>query len=462
MAAETSTAEPGVPVAAKKRSSVTLRAARAMAGRRRSAAELRRNETVYRQIVDMANEGIWAIDDEARTTFVNPNMAAMLGYTTRELLGTSLYDFMDEKGRFIVAAHLARRRDGIAERGCEFRFRRQDGSELWATLSTSPLTDDDGRYVGALALVTDVTDRRQQARRLTEANERFQKAFDGAPNGIALAALDGRLLEVNPALCRMLDYGVTDLLRLTLMDLSQSDDTTPLRTALRRVASGAEEFVEIEERLLQRDAGVVWVALTVAAVNGPDGRPAYLICHSQDITERREARENLVHQALHDTLTGLPNRLLLRDRLAQALSDRRRELDGTAAVLFVDIDSFKLVNDTLGHEAGDRLLVEVAHRLRGVVRPQDTVARLGGDEFVVLLDGVADEAAATAVARRAKKAVAQPFRYENREWSPSASIGVALAGDRPVTPEDLLCRADVAMYADKQQGRPAAAARPSP
>ncbi|MGH9157927.1 MAG: diguanylate cyclase domain-containing protein [Acidimicrobiales bacterium] len=439
-------------------SSVTLRAARAVAARRRSATELRRNERVYRQIVDMANEGIWAVDADARTTFVNPKMAAMLGYAAGEMLGLSLYDFMDDQGRFVVAAHLARRRDGVAERGVEFQFRRRDGSVLWATLSTSPLVDEVDGYVGALALVTDVTDRRQQARRLTEANERFQKSFDASPIGMALTGLDGRLLEVNPALCKMLDYSVADLLQRRLADLSPEEDAAALVDRLATVTSGdvasgdAESVVEIEARMFQRGAGVVWVLLSVAAVNGPDGRPAHLICHCQDITERRLAREHLVHQALHDTLTGLPNRLSLNDRLEHALSRRRRR-DGSVAVLFVDVDSFKAVNDTHGHDAGDRLLVEVADRLRSVVRPQDTVARLGGDEFVILLAGVEDHEAAVLVADRARAAVAVPFLHRGRRIRPSVSIGISVADGRGATPQELVAEADGAMYTDKQRRR---------
>ncbi len=435
--------------------SVTLRVARAAAARHRSAIELRRNEVVYRQVVDRANEGVWAIDAEARTTFVNTAMAAMLGRSAAEMLGTSLYDFMDDNGRFVVAGHLARRRDGVAERGCELRFRRRDGSELEATLSTSPLTDDDGAYVGALALVTDATDRLRQARRLTEANERFRVVFDSAPIGMALARLDGRLLEVNPALCALLDHALDDLLRLGLHELVAPGDATAVTSMLRTVAEGAPGPVELEVRVRHRGAGVGWVALSVATVNGPDGRPAHLVCHCQDITATRQARENLVHQALHDPLTGLPNRQLLGDRLASALSRRRRR-DGPVGILFVDVDSFKEVNDTLGHEGGDHLLVAVADRLRGAVRPEDTVARLGGDEFVVLLTGLEDHgaaAAAAAVAARAKAAVASPFVYRGTEVRPSVSIGVAVAGRPTPTPEELLAAADGDMYADKQRRR---------
>ena len=432
--------------------SVTLRVARSVAARRRSAAELRRNERVYRQIVDMANEGIWAIDAEARTTFVNPKMASMLGCSAIEMLGTSLYDLMDEKGRFVLAAHLARRRDGVAEDGCEFRFRRRDGSELWATLSTSVLTDDDGGYVGALALVTDVTDRRRQARRLSEANERFQKSFDASPVGMALTAVDGRLLEVNPALCRMLSCEVADLLGRSIGELCAADDAGAVAAALASVAAGEIELAEPEARVCQPGAGVVWAQLSVAAVNGPDGRPAYLICHCQDVTERRAAAEHLLHQALHDTLTGLPNRLLLNDRLERALSRRRRR-DRWTAVLFADVDAFKAVNDTLGHEAGDRLLVEVAARLRSAVRPQDTVARLGGDEFVIVLDGLESCEEAEAVAERARAVVGAPLPHRDGELRPAISVGVAVAGRRGCTPQELLARADEAMFADKQRRR---------
>jgi diguanylate cyclase (GGDEF)-like protein len=186
-------------------------------------------------------------------------------------------------------------------------------------------------------------------------------------------------------------------------------------------------------------------------VQNVEGRPLYFVCQIEDVTERRARGELLAHQAIHDPLTGLPNRVLFVDRLQRALREGGHA--SQLAVLFLDIDHFKVVNDSLGHPAGDRLLVALADRLRATIRPSDTVARFGGDEFTVLCTGVPDEATALELARRLAEAVAKPIALAEGEVFVTASVGIAISGTELETPETLLRNADAAMYRAKEQGR---------
>ncbi|SFL57942.1 putative bifunctional diguanylate cyclase/phosphodiesterase [Rugamonas rubra] len=287
-------------------------------------AALERSEARFRRIVHSAEEGIWEIDADARTTFVNPKMAQMLGYGIEQMLEQPLTAFMDEEGRAILERNIARRQQGIAERH-EFKFLRRDGSELWATLATNPIFDPDGAYLGALALVS-------------------------------------------------------------------------------------------------------------------------------DITARRESSELMWQQANFDALTGLPNRHMFHDRLRQEIKKAQRE-GLFLALLFIDLDGFKQVNDSLGHGCGDSLLVEAARRIGGCVRAADTLARLGGDEFTIILSGLDHVSSVERIAQNVLANLNRPFALDGASGQVSASVGIALYPSDAAEPEQLLHHADQAMYAAKHGGR---------
>ncbi len=183
---------------------------------------------------------------------------------------------------------------------------------------------------------------------------------------------------------------------------------------------------------------------------GTDGRPAYAVAQAEDITERRVAEHDLVHQTLHDPLTGLGNRLLLRDQLQQALSIAN---DVPFVVMFLDLDRFKSVNDTYGHDAGDSLLVGVAQRLRRIVRSADTVARLGGDEFAIIAQGISDREGAAILAEKVRAALRAPFRVGDLDIAATASVGMVIGNREYATGDQLLRDADIAMYRAKDAGR---------
>jgi diguanylate cyclase (GGDEF)-like protein/PAS domain S-box-containing protein len=235
-------------------------------------------------------------------------------------------------------------------------------------------------------------------------------------------------------------------------DLVHPDDVDRLRREIDHHLAGTSPHFENEHRIRHADGGWRWVLTRGLTTRDADGRPRRITGSLSDITDRRVAQERLIHDALHDSLTGLPNRALFLDRLTQCLRHLERDASYACGLLYVDIDRFKLVNDSLSHAAGDRLLIEIAHRVARVLRPGDTLARLGGDEFAILLDGGITPACALDVAARVAGAIARPIRFDRRELSISASIGIAHNLDGCVSPEELIRNADIAMYDAKGRG----------
>jgi diguanylate cyclase (GGDEF)-like protein/PAS domain S-box-containing protein len=292
----------------------------------------------------------------------------------------------------------------------------------------------------------------ERMKALREAEERFRRAFDDAAIGMALCSLDGHYLRVNPALAELTGYEGDALVGMPFRDITHPDDVDADFTGLRELLAGEREVYETEKRYLHAEGHAVWIQLNLTIVNDAAGRPVHLIAQMQDITERKRAQAELAHQALHDPLTGLPNRRLFMDRLDVALARLARR-DGAVAVLFLDLDRFKLINDSHGHDVGDQVLVETASRLRGILRPPDTLSRFGGDEFTILCDDVASEEDASRVAERIAEALAEPFTLADREVFLSASIGIALGRDRAMSASALVRDADAAMYGAKERGR---------
>ncbi len=288
-------------------------------------------------------------------------------------------------------------------------------------------------------------------RALAEAELRFRLTFEEAPIGIALLSPAGEWLWVNRAMCSILGREESELLTLTFQDLTHPDDLDADLGLVERLLCGEIDRYRMEKRYLHADGHIVWAELSVSLVRDELGQPRHFVSQVQDITTLHDARELLRHQSLHDALTGLPNRVLLYDRLRQALAQESRRRTGLA-VLFLDLDGLKAVNDALGHDVGDVLLVQIARRLQDAVRDGDTVARLGGDEFVILGAAIDDLDAAGELADRVRAAMGRPFDLDSGPVACTASIGLALP--RPgQTPEAILREADRAMYRAKERGK---------
>jgi diguanylate cyclase (GGDEF)-like protein/PAS domain S-box-containing protein len=287
---------------------------------------------------------------------------------------------------------------------------------------------------------------------LRESEERFRSAFNYAPIGIALVGTDGRCLRVNHAMCGILGYTNTEFLDLDFHSLIFPDDLEAAMRQIDVIAEGRQPSCQIEQRFVHKDGHIVWASWSLSAA-GDSNDGSNLIFQLQDITARKYAEEKLQHDATHDALTGLPNRMYFMQRLSAALDKKRSEPKYHVSVLFIDLDRFKYVNDSLGHLVGDELLIAISERLRESMRPPDIVARLGGDEFVILVEGRYYNEKVTSIADRIQKQFRQPFDLSGREVYSSASIGILHASEKHLTSEDIMRDADTAMYQAKHSGK---------
>jgi diguanylate cyclase (GGDEF)-like protein/PAS domain S-box-containing protein len=426
--------------------------ARDVSERKAADEAVRASEERFRSLVQHASEFVVVYDTAGGITYISPSAARFAGGDADVIVGTQQTDLVHPDDRDQFLAGLA----GILDRhgkshGFTIRLRRFDGEYRWLEVIATNLVEDPN--VGGIVVnARDITERFETERALRDSEERFRSAFEHAPIGMALADRHGRILRSNRAFCRMLGRTPAQFAGLTIRDITHPDDWADGAEHIRRLFAGEFDDYSLEKRYVHADGHVVWVSLSVSAVRGENDDPIYMIGQIEDITERKAIGERLAHQAIHDPLTGLPNRTFFIDRIRKTMEhvDRRHH---RVAVLFLDVDHFKVINDSLGHEAGDQLLITIGHRLRRMLRPSDTVARFGGDEFTILCPDVDDPTAVMTLAERVLEEITRPVILSDNEVFVTASIGIACSGHRAETPETLVRDADTAMYRAKDRGR---------
>jgi diguanylate cyclase (GGDEF)-like protein/PAS domain S-box-containing protein len=330
-----------------------------------------------------------------------------------------------------------------------YRIVRTDSEERTVRARVVAEIGDDGGLVKLVGTIMDETDRIESERERQAAETRFEIGFEQSAIGSVIADLTGISIRVNAALCRLLGRPASELLGRR-MGTNSPPDQIPLGDLMRaRLAAGYDTYVG-ERRYLRPDGSTLWVACHLSLVRDEAGEPQYFFTQLLDLTARKQMEQELAHQALHDSLTGLPNRTLLTDRLVHGLAGSRRR-GAQLGVIFVDVDRLKEVNDSLGHTAGDELLRHVGRQISSAIRPGDTVARIGGDEFVVVCDSVSARETED-IAERVLRALSEPCDRAGQEMQTTASLGIAIADER-ATPESLLRDADAAMYRAKELGR---------
>jgi diguanylate cyclase (GGDEF)-like protein/PAS domain S-box-containing protein len=339
---------------------------------------------------------------------------------------------------------LGRALNGEAAKG-EYRFVTHTGHERWVWAAATPLRASDGSLNGAILVLRDMGEWRRAETALRESEERYRLLVELCPDPI-IVHCEGKIVYANPATTRLAGAdSVDEIVGRPIVEFVHPDFH---ESVLARVAKSADHVDTglRESTLLRFDGELIQIESTTMPITF-EGRPA-IQAVLRDVTERKRAEVALAHQALHDALTGLPNRVLLLDRLEQAIAGARR--DGSClSLLLMDLDRFKEVNDTLGHHAGDLLLQQVATRLRGALRQADTIARLGGDEFAVILPGT-DAGGVVTVVENLLRRLHAPFAVEGQPVVIGASIGVALSPEHGEEADALMRRADVAMYVAKR------------
>jgi len=288
---------------------------------------------------------------------------------------------------------------------------------------------------------------------LKESESRFHSAFSHAAIGMAIVSTEGRFIQANKAFCEMLGRNSADLSAARLFDLVNPSDVEALRTPLDRLVKGDLNSVHIEIRGLHRDGTDVWMSLNVSLARDWQFHTHNLIVQAQDVSARRRAEAELFHNAYHDSLTQLTNRVHFDEQLNRAIARVQRHPEQRFAVMYLDFDRLKVVNDSLGHKAGDELLVNVARRLKGMLRESDVLARLGGDEFAILVENIKNEREPVELAERIHKELQRPIQLGNMEVAISASIGITYSTNDYQTSDQIIRDADIAMYKAKSKGK---------
>jgi diguanylate cyclase (GGDEF)-like protein/PAS domain S-box-containing protein len=411
---------------------------------------LDQSDAWFRTLLEHQSDIVTVVDFDGTVRYISPNCERLLGLPADELVGTSGFaDIHPDDLEGLAAGFGAQLNNDLEVRPIEYRQRCRDGSWLWLEATVRQIPADVGP-TGLIVNARDVSERRRADEAAREAENRFRSAFAASPLGIVFADLNGRFTWVNQAVADTVGIPASQLLEMSFADFINGEEATRQLRDARLLLDGKIDAFSCEKRYEHPVGGTIWARLYFSLVRDADGAPAQLLCQLEDITERKQREMSLTHDALHDPLTGLLNRAGLREHVDRAWSARTDETP--VAVLFGDLDGFKGVNDRLGHDAGDEVLVHVAERLRTAVRSADVVARWGGDEFVVLCPTVAGVDDAMRIASRIRIAIETPFRVGQGLAEIGISVGVALDTGQPL-PDLLIKDADAAAYRAKKIGR---------
>jgi diguanylate cyclase (GGDEF)-like protein/PAS domain S-box-containing protein len=386
--------------------------------------------------------------------YISPQVEEMFGYLLEEWLGEGELWVQilhpDDRARMLASDLEARR--SLAPMSAEYRLLAKDGRVVWVSEKSAVVRDVVTGTLYWQGVMVDITERKTAEEALQASELKFRTLFDAAAIGVFTLDLSGRIREANTTIEWVGGYRSGDLNGRTLVALLHPDDEQAAQD-LAELRAGNRDRAHVEHRFMRRDGSYFWCRTVVSLVRGADRRPLYAMGMIEDVSERKALEDELVERAVHDHLTGLPNRRLLEDRLRTAIASTARRQDAGVAVIFADLDDFKPVNDDLGHSAGDDLLIAVAERLAAAVRPSDTVARYGGDEFVIVANEVTSSDMAHELAGRLATVLKDPFVIAGRKLLITASFGVAASQDPDERPEDLIRAADAAMYRAKGAGR---------
>jgi diguanylate cyclase (GGDEF)-like protein/PAS domain S-box-containing protein len=421
--------------------------ARDVTDRNTMAEALAAGEERYRTLVhSLPRSSVVTFDHDLRYTFAAGEALELAGLTP-DVVGRTLAECLPTR----AAELMPRYRSALGGIPQSFELAGSNGMHYWAQIA--PLRDGDGVITGGMVLSQEISALKQTERDLAQAEERFRTAFEEAPIGMGLVAPDGSYLRVNKALCAITGYTPDELLKTTVDAITHPDDRDAGAAGRDDLVAGRSGIHRVEKRYLHADGRWVWVSVHGTLVRDADGEPSYILGQIQDITERRQFEDRLQHLVDHDPLTGLFNRRRFEEELDRHVS-RAGRYGAEGALLVLDLDDFKLVNDTLGHNAGDELIVAVGRLLAAKLRDTDIVARLGGDEFAVLLPagGLAE---AEAVAAKLVRAVREESIVvgARRSRRITTSVGVAPFEADELTGNEMLVNADLAMYEAKEAGR---------
>jgi diguanylate cyclase (GGDEF)-like protein/PAS domain S-box-containing protein len=413
------------------------------------AIEARSGPSVARPMLHTNADLLVVTSISGRCLDVSPNLDLIIGLSRGEAIGSELCGVVDRSDVQTLKT-VWRRLNQTGQVRSTIRVGHRDGQSVWLDVAGQRLLDHPSYDEPVCLFVArDVTDDMSANEHIGESEQRWRLAFEHSPIGAALVDVSGDILLANASLGLMLEQRPEALALMSLADLTHADDRGRDAEKMASLLSGELETYTVEKRFVASSGRVLWGSLTAAAVRDLHGDVHELVVQIQDVTQRREAELELANRALHDPMTGLANRFLVGQWLSGALHEH---LGAEVGVLYCDLDRFKLVNDSLGHTAGDDVIVEAAARLRAAVRPEDLVGRVGGDEFVVVCERLADDEDLVGLAGRLAAAMDEPMVVDGHLHTVTISIGAA-TGRAPDSADEVLMRADMALLRAKRLGR---------
>lgn len=341
-------------------------------------------------------------------------------------------------------------RSGQVWRG-EIRNRAKDGSYYWVDTTIVPFKDQAGEIYQYLSIRSDITARKQMEDELKRSEEKYRIIAENTSDIISIINLDGEFLYLSPSHKRVWEHTVPDEEIHNLFEWIVEDDRDIFAYAIQHAFSTRKEYM-VECRINTQRNDVIWTESKINPIMDEEGNVTKLLLVTRDVTDRKQSEETIHHLAYHDALTDLPNRRMYVQQLSKEMMQAKR-FQSNLAVLFLDLDRFKDVNDSFGHDVGDMLLIEASKRLQACLKPGDVVARLGGDEFTIMQNQLQDRNEATALAEQIMNQLQRPFELDGHVFNVSCSIGIAVYPQDGDNPEDLLKRADTALYTVKSRGK---------
>jgi diguanylate cyclase (GGDEF)-like protein/PAS domain S-box-containing protein len=422
-------------------------------GLKQAQEALRASEAELRLIMDNVPARVSYIDRDYRYRFLNRHNEEWLGESRKELAGQHVAEVIGEERARQLAPILDKVLQGQVV-STEMLLAQPSGESRWESVHYAPNRDGEGHVIGIYAVHTDIHDQKRNEDALRRANWMLSSHINNTPLAVLEWDRDFRLVRWSPQAENIFGWRAEEVLGMPIAgnQLVHEADREAVASLLERLMSGEEPRATGLTRNHRKDGETIWCEWYHSCLLDDQGRIVSILSFVQDVSSRIQAEERLQYMATRDALTGLPNRLLLHERLAQAIAQAKRN-GGRVGVLFIDLDRFKNVNDTLGHRIGDELLKHVTHALSLALRETDLLARLGGDEFMVVVEDFDDPSVLSRIAQKLQDAIAQSFTIEDHDIYVTSSIGISVYPDDSDDPEQLLKHADVAMYRSKELGR---------